>query len=255
MPARKSCASRIMGERDVRAIAVSTSISTLARVPSTISTRIGSTVLPSGVRRLPCSYAVGSPAGFTGAPSWPGCRSATHDPVAASTGARRVAAVWQEKHMSGLRGVGLGGGALGDDEVAERVDLHDEAGVDRDRRAELLDDRRALDGVAGEQVGAPPDVGVDVAGVGVEADRPDTPVGPLAHVGGALGAGEVAQLGARDRPDAGDPEVDPLDLLRRVVPEVVAVEGAVLVVEARGDARGIRLVDVSLGRGDADLVG
>src|SRR6476469_6162395 len=126
---------------------------------------------------------------------------------AASTGARRVLAVWQEKHMSGLRG-GLGGGGLGDDEVAERVDADDEAGVDRDRRAELLDDRRTLDGVAGEQVRAPPDVGVDVAGVGVEADRPDTPVGPLAHVGGALGTGEVAQLWARDRPDAGDSEVD-----------------------------------------------
>ena len=33
MPARKSCASRIIGEREVRAMAVSTSISTLARVP------------------------------------------------------------------------------------------------------------------------------------------------------------------------------------------------------------------------------
>src|SRR6478736_6538356 len=86
---------------------------------------------------------------------------------AASTGASRVLAVWQEKHMSGLRG-GLDGGGLGDDE-------------------------------GGEQVGAPPDVGVDVAGVGVEADRPDAPVGPVAHVGGALGAGEVAQLGTRDR--------------------------------------------------------
>ena len=64
MPARKSWASRIMGERLVRAIAVSTSISTLARVPWTISTRIGSTVLPAGVSRLPCSYAVGRPAVF-----------------------------------------------------------------------------------------------------------------------------------------------------------------------------------------------
>ena len=67
MPARKSCASRIMGERLVRAMAVSTSISTLARVPWTISTRIGSTVVPSAVSRLPCSYAVGRPAVFTGA--------------------------------------------------------------------------------------------------------------------------------------------------------------------------------------------
>jgi hypothetical protein len=31
MPARKSCASRIIGDREVRAMAVSTSISTLAR--------------------------------------------------------------------------------------------------------------------------------------------------------------------------------------------------------------------------------
>src|SRR5690349_7487542 len=196
MPARKSCASRIMGERDVRAIAVSTSISTLARVPSTISTRIGSTVVPSGVRRLPCSYAVGSPAGFTGAPSW--CGSVvTCEPTAASTGARRVAAVWQEKHISGLLGV-VGGSGLGDDEVAERVHAHDEAGVDGDRRAELLDDRRAVDRVAGEQVGTPPDVGVDVAGVGVEADGPHAAVGALAHVGDTcrVGARELAQLGA-----------------------------------------------------------
>ena len=42
---------------------------------------------------------------------------------------------------------------------------------------------------------------------------------------------------------------------RRVVAEVVAVERAVLVVEARGDAGGIRLVDVAVGGGDADLVG
>ena len=69
MPARKSCASRIIGLRLVRAMAVSTSISTLANVPWTISTRIGSTVLPSGVRRFPCSYAVGRPALFTGSPS------------------------------------------------------------------------------------------------------------------------------------------------------------------------------------------
>src|SRR6476661_3757423 len=167
MPARKSCASRIMGERDVRAMAVSTSISTLASVPSTISTRIGSTVLPSGVRRLPCSYAVGSPAGFGTRSSWPAsptCGAVPCEPVAASTGARRVAAVWQEKHMSGL---------LRDDEVAQRVDADDEAGVDGDGGAELLDDRWALDRVAGEQVGTPPHVGLDVAGVGVEAHRPD----------------------------------------------------------------------------------
>ena len=59
---------------------------------------------------------------------------------------------------------------LGDDEVAERVDAHGEAGVDRHRRAELLDDRRAGEGVAGAQVGAPVDVGGDVPGIRVEAD-------------------------------------------------------------------------------------
>ena len=66
MPARKSWASRIIGEREVRAIAVSTSISTLASVPSTISTMMGSTAVPSGVSRPPWEYAVGSPAGLIG---------------------------------------------------------------------------------------------------------------------------------------------------------------------------------------------
>ena len=40
MPARKSCWSRIMGEREVRPIWSSTSASTEARVPSTISTSL-----------------------------------------------------------------------------------------------------------------------------------------------------------------------------------------------------------------------
>src|SRR5262245_62394687 len=42
IPARKSRASRIMGERDVRSIAASTSASTEASVPSTIWRTIGS---------------------------------------------------------------------------------------------------------------------------------------------------------------------------------------------------------------------
>src|SRR5215467_11969391 len=42
MPARKSRASRIMGERDVRSIAASTSASTEASVPSTIWRTMGS---------------------------------------------------------------------------------------------------------------------------------------------------------------------------------------------------------------------
>lgn len=49
MPARKSCASRIIGERAVRAMAVSTSRSTDASVPSTISSRIGSMPVPIAV--------------------------------------------------------------------------------------------------------------------------------------------------------------------------------------------------------------
>ena len=44
MPARKSCWSRIIGERAVRPIASSTSASIEASVPCTISTRIGSII-------------------------------------------------------------------------------------------------------------------------------------------------------------------------------------------------------------------
>ena len=131
---------------------------------------------------------------------------------------------------------------LGDDEVAERVDAHGEAGVQGHRRAELLDDRRALDRVAGPQVGPPVDVGGDVAGIGVEADgrvpaRAVAAGRAVADGGRRLAAGEVAQLGPGDRADAGDAQVDPLDLLARVVAEVVAVERAVLVVEARRPRR------------------
>ena len=52
------------------------------------------------------------------------------------------AMVWRMlgPHMSGL---------LRDDEVAERVDAHGEAGVYGDGRAELLDDGGAAEGVAG----------------------------------------------------------------------------------------------------------
>ena len=55
--------------------------------------------------------------------------------------------------------------------------------------------------------------------------------------------------------DAGDPEVDPLDLLARVVPEVVAVERLVLVVEGGRDGIRVVLVDVPVGGGDPHLVG
>jgi hypothetical protein len=55
MPARKSCASRIIGDRDVRPMDVSTSFSIAASVPATISTRTGSaSTLPfGGVIRTP----------------------------------------------------------------------------------------------------------------------------------------------------------------------------------------------------------
>ena len=49
MPARKSCASRIIGEREVRPIEVSTSFSIAASVPATISTRTGSAVESAGM--------------------------------------------------------------------------------------------------------------------------------------------------------------------------------------------------------------
>jgi hypothetical protein len=53
MPARKSWASRIIGLRLVRAIAVSTSISTLASDPCTISTSTGSALAPASSVRNP----------------------------------------------------------------------------------------------------------------------------------------------------------------------------------------------------------
>ena len=51
MPPRKSCASRIIGERAVRSMAASTSASTEASVPSTISSedRVDSFMAVSGL--------------------------------------------------------------------------------------------------------------------------------------------------------------------------------------------------------------
>ena len=71
MPARKSWASRIIGLREVRPMAVSTSISTAAREPWTISTSTGSALAPEsavsgpkgnwvGARRLPPSFGTGA---------------------------------------------------------------------------------------------------------------------------------------------------------------------------------------------------
>ena len=62
----------------------------------------------------------------------------------------------------------------------------------------------------------------------------EDPPAPRPRVGGlvAVGHRDPAQLGLADRSDAGDPEVDPLDLLPRIVAEVVAVQPPMLVVEA-----------------------
>src|SRR5690242_15499866 len=72
----------------------------------------------------------------------------------------------------GGAGVGRGRPAR-EHQVADPVDPGGEAGVDGDGRAELLDDRRAVEGVAGAQVRSPQDRRLDVALVRVEADRPD----------------------------------------------------------------------------------
>ena len=49
--------------------------------------------------------------------------------------------------------------------------------------------------------------------------RRRVPGGPrqVGHHGQPVARGDLAQLGAGDRPDPGDPQVDPLDLLARVV--------------------------------------
>jgi hypothetical protein len=103
----------------------------------------------------------------------------------------------------------------------------------RHRGAVLLDDDRTTDPLHGQQIRTPEDRGVDVPGAGVEAHR------ALAawrrRVGGRLRV--AADRGAPDRADAGDPQVDPLDLLCPVAGEVVAVQRPVLGVEGVGDPR------------------
>ncbi len=56
MPARKSCASLIIGDRAVRPIAVSTSFSIEARLPATISSSTGSMLPVRPVRVWPLIY-------------------------------------------------------------------------------------------------------------------------------------------------------------------------------------------------------
>ena len=60
MPARKSWASRIIGLRLVRPMAVSTSISTLASDPCTISTSTGSALAPASSVSMPNGNCVGA---------------------------------------------------------------------------------------------------------------------------------------------------------------------------------------------------
>ena len=125
--------------------------------------------------------------------------------------------------------------SAGHDDVAVVVDAGGEAGVQRHGRAELLDDRRAVDDEPRRQVRPPQQRRVDVAGVRVEADRSRRPGvsrrAPLAPRRPAV----LADLRPLDRPDPRDPQVHPLHLLGRVGGEVVAVERPVLGVEARGD--------------------
>src|SRR5690606_16766357 len=198
MPARKSCASRIIGERAVRAMAVSTSRSTDASVSSTISRRIGSVTVFMAVSKASLRSAL--------------------------TAALRA-------------------GVRGDDEVAVAVEFRGEARVQRDRRAELLDDGGALDRVAGGEPLPPVDGRVLPA---VEVD------GPRAGAGArrvAVPLRALRQAGPGDRADAGDAQVDPLDGVARVVAVAVAVERLVGVVEAADDLGAERVVRLARGRG------
>src|SRR5699024_3984082 len=117
-----------------------------------------------------------------------------------------------------------------DDDVAVGVDADDEPGVDGHGGPELLDDGRARQPGTGGEVLAPVDGGVDPTAFRVEADAaPTGRDGRWVRLRGLRG-----ELRTSDRPDAGHPEVDPLDLLVRIALEVVPVQRAVLVVEATG---------------------
>src|SRR5262249_43414544 len=110
----------------------------------------------------------------------------------------------------------------GHHQVAERVDPGGEAGVQRYGRAVLLDDRRTGDHVTRPEVGALEHLRLNVSVV--EVHRPDTR--PR-----RAGADDGTQRRAADRADPGDPQVDPLDLLLRAVPEAVPVQPLVRVME------------------------
>src|SRR2546430_3594141 len=89
-------------------------------------------------------------------------------------------------------------------------------------RAVLLDDGRPGDHLARSEIGALEHLRVNVSVVEEHSSRGAFPVRI---------PDDGAQGRAADRADAGDPQVDPLDLLLGPVPEAVAVELFVGVVE------------------------
>src|SRR5262249_7144610 len=194
-PARKSRASRIMGERDVRSIAASTSASTEASVPSTIWMTIGSI---GGPVFMPCPISRGS---------------------------------------------------TREDQIAEVIRLHALAGIDDRGRAVLLDDRRPVQHVARLDARAVVEPTLD--GLLREHDRP--------RAGERAGWPPVAlrplaQPGPRDRSDAGDAQIHPLDRLAASRPALacwaiaVAVPLLVRVVESLRRHSRARLVELARGQ-------
>ena len=83
------------------------------------------------------------------------------------------------------------------DQVEVVVDPGGEAGVQRHRRAELLDDRRARDDVPGAQVGPPQHRRVDVPVRRVEADRAVDAASPVAAVDAGRRASSRLRISGR----------------------------------------------------------
>ena len=220
-------------------MAVSTSISTLANDPWTISTRTGSALAPASAVRWPNGKSVGAlrdPVVEAGAFAW----------STLGLGGRARSSWWCE--LVETIELALFRVRTRHDDVAEVVDPRVEARVQRNRRAELLDDRRTVDGRARRKVCPPVDRRVDVPFLGVEAD-----VAAALRDQDLLALPQLLDLRALDRTDAGDPQVHPLDLLGSVVGEVVAVERGVLRVEPGGHLVECGLVEYAVTDGDPDL--